>query len=348
MTSIFHATRLAALCAITASATGALAQDAPDCDGLDRPVAFAGLDWNSPAFNNEVASFIVDHGYGCETDIVPGTTIPLLNGLARGDVDIMMETWIPNLQDAWDEAAAGGDVAIVGTNYEGVQHWYVPRYLVDGEDAAAPDLTSVTDLARYKALFPDASEPGKGRFYNCIIGWGCEVMNTKKLIAYGLDDDFTNVRPGTGGALSAAIESHMLREKPIVFYYWEPTWVMGKFGPDLVALEEPAYSEATWSELSEMPEQDVTSDTAATAYPSVTVSITVNTEFRDQAPSIIKFLNAYQLDADVISESLAYMRESGASAEEAAIRWLSGNPDVWRAWVPAPVAEGVSQALNGA
>ena len=64
------------------------------------------------------------------------------------------------------------------------------------------------DLARYKHLFRDPEEPAKGRFYNCILGWNCEVVNTNKLKAYGLDGHFTNFRAGTGAALAAAIASN--------------------------------------------------------------------------------------------------------------------------------------------
>ena len=76
----------------------------------------------------------------------------------------------------------------LGTTFpDASEGWYVPRDLVDGPDAKAPDLKSVTDLKRHKALFSDPDEPAKGRFYNCVAGWVCEGVNSKKLIAYGLD-----------------------------------------------------------------------------------------------------------------------------------------------------------------
>jgi glycine betaine/proline transport system substrate-binding protein len=321
------------------------AQDA-DCAGLDRPIVFAGLDWDSNSFNNGIAGFIMEHGFGCSIDVIPGSTIPLLNGMIRGDIDITMEVWIPNVRDAWEPAVEDGSVAAVGISYpDATQKWYVPRYLVEGEDAPAPDLVSVDDLPRYKELFADPEQPDMGRFYNCILGWGCEVMNTKKLIAYGLTEDFTNFRPGTGGALAAAIESHILREEPIVFYYWGPTWVLGKVNDQVVALEEPAYDEEIWNQLAQMDQADISAETPATAYPTVEVSIGVNTEFQEAAPGLIEFLGEYELDAATISTALAYMQDENASAEEAAEWWLSNNEDVWNAWVSDEVAERVSAAL---
>ncbi|WP_420393757.1 ABC transporter substrate-binding protein [Acuticoccus sp.] len=335
---------LLALPMIAGSVTTAHAQ--ADCDGLDRPVVFAGLDWDSNAFHNGIAGFILEHGYGCEVDEIPGSTIPLLNGMIRGDIDITMEVWIPNVKDAWEKAVADGDVDVVGLSYpDASQAWYVPKYLVEGEDAPAPDLKSVEDLPRYAELFADPEEPGKGRFYNCILGWGCEVMNTKRLRAYGLLDTYTNFRPGTGGALSAAIESSILREQPIVFYYWGPTWVMGKIGEQIVKLEEADFDEAVWSNLADTPMEEVTAGTPVTEWPSTEVNIGVNAEFMAEAPTLVEFLGAYGLTADKISKALAYMQDESASAEEAARWWMANNADEWKAWVPQDVAERVESAL---
>ncbi|MEM7693459.1 MAG: ABC transporter substrate-binding protein [Pseudomonadota bacterium] len=325
------------------------AAHAADCDGLDRPVVFAGLDWDSVTFHNAVAGFMLEHGYGCEVDSIPGSTIPLFNGMIRGDIDVTMEVWIPNIKDAWDKATADGDVASVGVSFpDASQAWYVPRYLVEGEDAPAPDLKSVADLPKYASLFQDPEDPDKGRFYNCILGWGCEVMNTKKLIAYGLDESFNNFRPGTGGALSSAIESALLRERPIVFYYWGPTWVLGKVGPDLIRLEEPAYDEASWQVLADADVDEVTTDTPAMAWPDTPADIGVNTEFQEQTPTLMEFFGNYGFTAAIVSESLNFMRENSASAEEAAVEWLKSNEDTWTTWVPADAADRIKAALASA
>ncbi|UOM36379.1 ABC transporter substrate-binding protein [Acuticoccus sp. I52.16.1] len=345
MKKILLAASLMVAPAALATSGAALAQD--DCDGLGRPVVLAGLDWDSNSFNNGIAAYILEHGYGCDTESIPGSTIPLLNGMIRGDIDVTMEMWIPNVKDAWDKAVEDGAVAEVGVSYpDATQAWYVPKYLVEGDDAAAAGLKAVSDLPKFKDVFEDPEEPGKGRFYNCILGWGCEVFNTKKLRAYGLTEDFTNFRPGTGGALASAIESAILREEPIVFYYWGPTWVLGKVGDQVVALEEPAYDEAAWAKLGDMAVEDVTAETEATAYPTIKVSIAVNSDFQEEAPTLVEFLGKYALDAQTISTGLAYMQDESASADEAAEWWMKNNVDTWKAWVPDDVATKVESALS--
>lgn len=308
------------------------------CD-VGRPVVFAGMDWQSNAFHTAVAQKVLEAGYNCKTDVLPGTTIPLLQGVAQGDIDVVMEVWKDNVTEVWNRGLRRGQVVELGTNFpDAVQGWYVPRYLVEGSDAVAPGLKAVSDLPVYKALFVDPEEPQKGRFYNCIAGWNCEVINSAKLKAYGLDDYFTNFRPGTGAALAAAIASAFIREKPIVTYYWGPTWVLGKY--DMVMLDEPPYEAEVFTALA-------TSDypVRATAYPVVEVVIGANRRFAEQAPTIIAFLKRYETDAALVSDALAYMEETAGTAEDAADHFLSTRFDLWSSWVDEPTASRIRESL---
>ncbi|MDW3096542.1 MAG: ABC transporter substrate-binding protein [Alphaproteobacteria bacterium] len=318
--------------------TTATAQTCP----IDRPVVLAGLDWDSARFHNAVAARLLSAGYGCETANIPGSTIPLTNGLARGDIDVMMEVWRNNLAAAWVKAVDRGQVVDIGANFpDAVQGWYVPRYVVDGPNAPAPDLKHVSDLPNYTDLFKDREEPGKGRFYNCITGWSCEIVNTRKLKAYGLDDLYTNFRPGTSEALSAAVAGAVRRKRPILFYYWEPTWLAGLH--DLVKLEEPAYDQNAFSALRD-PDLPLLT---GVEYPVAAVAIGVNTEFEAAAPEIIAMLKAYNTTSQMVSNVLAQMRENDLSDEEAADWFLSTHPDHWADWVSEDARVRILAALAG-
>ncbi|VFT24321.1 ABC transporter substrate-binding protein [Pseudomonas aeruginosa] len=85
--------------------------------------------------------------------------------------------------------------------------WWVPEYLVKGDpqrgiEAKAPELRSVADLPRYKALFRDPEEPAKGRFYNCPTGWTCEIVTQPEAqglqVAGQLHELPHRHRPGAG------------------------------------------------------------------------------------------------------------------------------------------------------
>jgi electron transfer flavoprotein beta subunit len=67
-----------------------------------------------------------------------------------------------------------------------------------------------------------------------------------KCTYYGLDEFYIYIDPGSDPALSASIASAYEKGEPIVAYYWEPTWLTGKY--DLVLLEDPAYVDGdSWS-----------------------------------------------------------------------------------------------------
>jgi glycine betaine/proline transport system substrate-binding protein len=255
-----------------------------------------------------------------------------------------MEIWRDNVADAWKKAEAAGNVTQIGVNFDdAVEGWFVPRYVIEGDkergiEPMAPDLKSVDDLPKYAKLFEDAEEPDKGRFYNCPAGWVCEKVNSAKLVAYGLDDSFTNFRPGTGAALSAAIASAHKRGEPALYYYWGPTWVMGLY--DSYRLEEPAYDQSIFDKLKTDPNPK-----KATAYPESTVTVGVNTEFMKSAPKLIEFLTHYETSNAMVSEMLAYMQENEEKPEDAALYFLKEKPDVWKAWVPEKAAERVEAAL---
>ncbi|TCS64123.1 ABC transporter substrate-binding protein [Varunaivibrio sulfuroxidans] len=321
---------------LTMSTARAASTAAPQCE-INRPIVFSDLNWDSNRFHTALARFIVEKGYGCKTDATPGDTMPLIMALIRGDNDVMMELWEENVKDVWQKAEKQGKVEKVGVNFpDAVQGWFIPKYLAEGK---AKGLKSVADLPKYKDLFQDPEEPSKGRFTNCPAGWGCEDVNSKKLKAYGLLKDYTNFRVGTGAALDAAIAGAYKRKKPILFYYWGPTWIMGKY--DMVQLQEPKYDPKVWDNL-------LKNDNAkqACAYPVVAVEVAVSKPFADKAPKIINFLSHYHTNNAMVSRALTYMQENNVSAKDAALHFLKTQQKVWTKWVPADVAKRVESALN--
>ena len=84
-----------------------------------------------------------------------------------------------------------------------------------------PELTTLQAVLERPDLFPDKEEPGKGRFYTCPPGWGCEIVNANLYKAYGVDTaGFTLFNPGSGEGLAGAIARAYERKQPIFAYYW--------------------------------------------------------------------------------------------------------------------------------
>jgi len=315
------------------------------CD-YDKKIIFAGLDWDSNRFHNEVARFILEKGYNCKTDVIPGSSFPMLAALGKGDVHIMMEVWRDNIREAWAKMINSGQVVNGGVNFnDAVQGFYVPTYVIKGDPERgikpiAPDLKSVADLPKYREIFKDQEVPNKGRFYNCILGWTCESINTKKLKTYGLDKYYTNFRPGASAALAAAIAGAYAKGQPILAYYWGPTWVLGKY--DLTMIEEPPYDEKIWQKFVEEE-----SPTQATAFPVIKVYKGFNASFTKEAPGVVAFIKRYKMTGKLISESLTYLQNNkGSNISDAAQDFLKNRTEIWSAWVSPIVAEKIERELK--
>ena len=315
---------------LAASASGA---NASYC-GDGKTVTFAGIDWESGAFITEVMKTILAKGYDCQVDSIPGNSVTLEQATANNDVQIFAEEWLGR-SDVWNKAVEEKKVVAVGKTFVGASEgWFVPDYVVHGDparniEAKAPDLKSVSQLTDPKIaeIFADPEEPSKGRFLNCPSGWTCEGVSTAKLEAYKLDEAYVNFRPGTGTALDAAITSAYLQGEPILFYYWSPTAIMGKF--KLIQLEEPAYNEACWKELSSANgKRD-----EGCAFPSVDVAYGVNSTFAKEAPDIIAILEKATFPLEEVNASLAYMADNKVDATAAAAEFLKTKGDVWSKWV---------------
>jgi glycine betaine/proline transport system substrate-binding protein len=344
--AFFCAGALLAAQSAAAATTTATATTAPWC-AAGKPVKFAGLNWESGSFLTELMRIVMERGYGCKTDSIPGNTVAMEAALAHNDIQVLAEEWIGR-SEAWNDAFKAGKVIPLGKIIVGAtEGWYVPEYVIKGDASRnikpmAPDLKSVADLPKYKALFKDPEEPAKGRFLNCPIGWTCEGINTRKLEAYQLTDSYVNFRPGTGPALDAAITSDYRRGKPLLFYYWAPTPLMGKF--KFVKLQEPAYNEACFNTLASKDRGQ--SKPCGSAAPEAVIRAGVSKAFGEGDPVLRGFLDKFNVPLDLLNKTLADMSDKKTDARQAAQSFLQQHPEILAKWVPADVANKVSTGLR--
>ena len=308
------------------------------------PIHFADLNWESGSLITEILRILVETGYDLPTDTLPGTTITLETALANNDIQVIGEEWAGR-SPVWVKAEAEGKVLALGDTVKGAtEGWWVPEYVIKGDPARgikplAPDLRSVSDLPRYKDVFKDPESPGKGRFLNSPIGWTSEVVNQQKLKAYGLADSYVNFRSGSGAALDAEISSSIRRGKPVLFYYWSPTPLIGRF--KLVQLQEPAFDADAWKTLTDANNPNPQPSRSLASK----LSIGVSAPFQKHYPQIAEVFSNVALPIGPLNKALAEMSEKHAEPRQAALAFLKAHPDVWRAWLPKDVADKVDAAL---
>lgn len=309
-----------------------------------QPIHFGDITWESGSFITEVLRLLVEKGYGYSTDTLPGSTVSLEAALAKNDIQVIGEEWAGR-SPAWVKAEAEGKVFGLGDTVKGAtEGWWVPEFVIKGDPERnlpplAPELKSVADLPRYAKVFQDPEDPQKGRFLNSPTGWTSEIVNSQKLKAYGLGDSFVNFRTGSGAALDAEVASSIRRGKPVLFYYWSPTPLIGRY--KLVKLEEPAFDADAWKTLADASNPNPRGTRSLPAH----LAIGVSAPFRAQYPELVALFSKVDLPIDLLNQTLAAMSEKRLQPRAVAQAFLREHPDVWSAWVPADVAEKVRGSL---
>ena len=289
-------------------------------------IVFADLDWDSAQIQNAIARRIVEDGFGYPTDAIFGGTVPLWQGLLRGDVDVTMEIWLPNQAEVWDPALAKGEVIPVGKSLD--DNWQsayvVPTYVVEQN----PGLVTVQDLRDHIDVFPQ--EGGKAVLVNCLSTWACSGVNESQLAAYGLDDIITLQDPGSHASLFASLEGAYAKGEPWLGYLWGPTQPAAVL--DLTRLEEPVCAAGD-------------GPGTGCGYAISNIRIAVHPTLIPRAPDVIEFLRKWDFTSAVDVAANAYKADTGATFDEVATWFLKNHEDSWSQWVPATVAQKVKDEL---
>ncbi len=302
-------------------------------------VTIAEMTWGSAAVAAHVQNIILANGYGCETDLVPGDTVPTVTSMTeKGEPDIAPEIWLNSAREPVEKAVSEGRLKIVSEILSdgGEEGWWVPDYMVK----KLPELATLKGVLRNKDLFPDKEEPDKGRFYTCPAGWACQIINANLFKAYGVDKaGFTLFNPGSGEGLAAAIAKAYTREEPIFAYYWAPTDVLGKY--PMVKLKGMSHDEGSWSCVVD---KDCV-DPKKNMWPKSVVYTVVTSKFADSAPEALSFISKMSWPNSVVNAILAWRKDKQATAAETATYFLRTREDVWTAWVSDAAAEKIKDVI---
>ena len=301
-------------------------------EGPKETIIFGDLNWSSALLQNRIAQYIIEHGYGYPTDVKFGATLPLFEGLKRGDTDVTMEIWLPNQDEAWNKAREEGAVLSVGKSLgsDWQSAFVIPAYLQE----QYPDLDSIDDLTdpQYKDLFKTTETGDRARLVSCVIGWACEGVNAAQVEGYGLSDHVQIVNPGDGAALNADLYGAYEREEPWLGYQWGTNDPALKL--DLVRLEEPAYSDECWF------------TTKACAYEDATILIAVNPDLPGEAPDVVEMLRNWDFNIDIYKAVVQWQDANpDVDTKTTTLWWLNENQDIWSQWVTDQAEANIVAAL---
>jgi glycine betaine/proline transport system substrate-binding protein len=227
-----------------------------------------------------------DKGYQVEMKNLD--TAPLYAGMAKGDIDVFLDSWLPiTHEDYWKR---------YGDRLEKLGVWYDNAKLT----IAVPNYSDLQSLADLK---------GKGSQYNGKI-FGIEassglqrVASTKMLPGYGLNGEF-KVVPSSTAAMLTELKKATTAKQPIVVTLWRPHW---------------AYAS--------LPIRDL-ADPKGTMGQAEQINTIGRKDFGKDFPDVAGWLKKFKMDDKQLGslEDLAINKYKGQE-DQAVAEWLKANPD---------------------
>ena len=301
-------------------------------------IKIAELNWQSGSMIANIDAYILKHGYGHDTELVPGgIDATIASMMATGTPNIFGEAWTSLLGDAAYEFLANGqllqlrDEVVVGAG----EGWYVPDYIVEQYG-----FTTIEQVLERPDLFPHPEDPSKGGIAICPEGWSCKKHNENLFRAFDMEaKGWKIIDPGSGTGLNAYWEGQVLKEKGVFGYYWAPTVLVGRLG--MVKLtSDLEHDAAHWKDCIAQLE---CADPQPMNWPSAATG-TVVTPGLDSA--VTDYLTARGLTGDVITSMLVWADDNQATAEDMAIEFLQRHPEIWTTWVTPQAAENINNSLQ--
>lgn len=308
-------------------------------------VQLASMNWASAEFMASVDKFILEEGYGCNVEVVPGateTTFASMND--KGRPHIAPELWANAFIDALDKAIDEG--RLVAANEAPVtglgEGWWVSPAVTKNH----PELKTVVDLLKRPDLFPHPEDPSKGAFVTCPSGWGCQLSNANLFRAFKMEQKgWKLVDPGSAAGLDGSMTKAVDRGQNWFGYYWTPTALVGKNKIVKLDFGVPFAGKKNWNGCIALSEQECPNPKpSAWTVSEVKTVVTDNFKLKS-GTDVLKYLKNRTYPGEVMNGMLFYMTENQASGDDAAIEFLQNNESLWRKWVSKSAAKKIKANL---
>ncbi|EIC22235.1 glycine betaine ABC transporter substrate-binding protein [Thiorhodovibrio frisius] len=179
--------------------------------------------WSDAEFVTKLAAKILEDRMGYDVELIQTDIAPQYQGVANGDIDVMLMSWQPGTHADYVEKVCN-DVVPLGILYTEAQlGWVVPNYIPEDE------LSSIEDLKKN-----EVKEKLDGTITGIDPGAGLTRLSKQAIEDYDLDYE---LQISSGAAMTAALKRAVDRNEWIVVTGWSPHWMFGAY--DLRYLEDP-------------------------------------------------------------------------------------------------------------
>ena len=190
--------------------------------------------WADAEFVTRLARRILEQRMGQEVELVQTDIAPQYQGVASGDIDVMLMAWLPGTHADYMEKV-GDEVVDLGILYDHARlGWIVPDYIPESAIGSIGDLRKDSVRARLG-----------GRITGIDPGAGLTRLSKKAIHAYGLDG--YDLRISSGAGMTASLARAIRNEEWIVVTGWSPHWKFGAW--DLRYLDDPKGVLGSWERI---------------------------------------------------------------------------------------------------
>ncbi|ANM06605.1 ABC transporter substrate-binding protein (plasmid) [Rhizobium phaseoli] len=305
-------------------------------------VSVANMNWQSGELLAHVDKFILEHGFGCQVEFVPGDTLPTITSMVeKGQPDIAGEVWVDLVPDIVKRGVDERRIVNIGPALSdgGIQGWYIPKFIVD----AHPEIKTVDDAFAHPELFPAPENTSKGAVFNGPTGSGGSVVSAQLFKAYGGEaKGFDLVDPGTQAGLDGAMARAYEHKEGWMGYYWSPTALLGKYS--MVRLEAGVpHDAAEWKRCNTASDCP---DPKKNEWPKDHVVTLVSEKLAASGNAgVMDYLRKRSWDNQTVSSVMSWMTDTQAGGEDGAVHFFKEHPEIWKSWLSADVAEKITAAL---
>jgi len=333
---------LAALVIVAAVAAYTVLRSQQDDASSCGRVTVANMNWDSATLLAHVDKYILENGYGCTVELVPGDTQPTGTSMTeKGEPDIAPEQWTNSFKVAIEQGVTEGRLKVAGASLSdgGVEGFFVPKFLVD----EYPEVATIDGVKAHPELFPHPEDADKGALYGCPAGWACEISSRHLFTALGLEEaGFELVDPGSSAGLAGTIAQANERTEGWFGYYWSPTPILGQY--EMVRVDfGTGVDEQHWVDCIT---QEDCQDPHPTMHPVAPVRTITTAGFAERAPDAYAYLEQRSFTNADMNSLLAWMADNQADGEIGAEHFLKNFENMWSAWIPAEIAAKIKEVLT--
>ena len=307
-------------------------------------VSLAEMNWASAELMANVDKIILEKGYGCEVELVPGATMTTFASMnEKGQPDVAGELWTNAVAVPLEAAVGEGRMHKVnnGPITELGEGWWVAPQTA----AKHPEITKdINALLARPDLFPHPEDPSKGAFVGCPAGWGCQLANASLFRAFEMEKKgWLLVDPGSAAGLDGSMAKAVERGENWLGYYWAPTALIGKY--NMVPVDMGPWGGAdNWDNCIVKPEQEC-DNPQPSSWTHSAVSTVITDRFKNAGGVAIDYLSNRVFPGPVMNGMLVYMQDNQAGGEDAAYSFLEMHEDLWTGWVSADAAAKIKASM---